>query len=298
MTRFHQSPVVETNNRMKEEARQLIKPVTFKNEGQQLVGVLHIPERLKIGQKVPGVVMLHGFTGNKVENHRLFVHAARKLCDSGFVVLRFDFRGSGDSDGEFEDMTILAETSDAEKALTFLVEQKWIDKKAVGILGLSMGGRVAAILASKDKRVGFVILYSAALSPLAPRFLSGIKGYQPVEAMRRTLNTGEAIKVKDGWYLKNSFFETVDDIVPLKVMDRIRIPVLIVHGSKDQVVPVSDSIQGFKIVKDLNERNELCVLEGADHVFTDIEHTRQVIGKTLEWLNSLDLQGRHRTQKA
>lgn len=270
--------------------RVLIKPVTFENQGQQLVGILHTPDVFEHGGKAPGVVMFHGFTGNKIENHRLFVHTARSLCDSGFVVLRFDFRGSGDSDGEFEDMTIPGEISDAEKALVFLTEQRGVNKEEVGVLGLSMGGRVAAILASRDKRVRFAVLYSAALSPLVSRLLSSTtKGTQEVAESMRMLVSGEAIQVRDGWYLKKSFFDTLDDTVPLDVMGKIKVPILIVHGDLDQVVPLSDSTKGFEIVKNLNEKNELYVIEGGDHVFTEREHTQEVIRKTRDWLASLGL---------
>ena len=75
----------------------LIKPVTFKSEGQQIIGVLHIPDlhipdNIKHNEKVPGIIMLHGFTGNKIEAHRLFVKISDSLSKSGFIVLRFDFR--------------------------------------------------------------------------------------------------------------------------------------------------------------------------------------------------------------
>lgn len=267
----------------------LIKPIIFENQGEHLVGILHVPDKLESGGKAPGVVMLHGFTGNKIENHRLFVLTARDLCDLGFVVLRFDFRGSGDSDGDFEDMTVPGEISDAEEALTFLMGQRWVNREAVGILGLSMGGRVAAILASRDRRVKFVILYSAALSPLVPRFLSGIEGYNPLKVTKEKPNSGTTIEVKDGWYLKKPFFETLDEIVPLNVMDRIKVPILIAHGEKDQVVPLEDSLKGFEVVRNLNQKNELYVVEGGNHVFIERQHTRQVIGKTREWLISLNL---------
>ncbi len=94
----------------------MIKPVTFKNEEQKLVGILHVPIGMKRGEKASGIAMFHGFTGNRTEAHRLFIHVARALSDSGFVVLRFDFRGSGDSDGEFDDMTVPGEVSDAGEA--------------------------------------------------------------------------------------------------------------------------------------------------------------------------------------
>ncbi len=268
----------------------MIKPVVFENQGQQLVGILHMPDVLEHGGKAPGVVMFHGFTGNKIENHRLFVHVARSLCDSGFVVLRFDFRGSGDSDGEFEDMTIPGEISDAENAFAFLIDQGEVNKEEVGVIGLSMGGRVAAVLASRDERVRFVVLYSAALSPLATRLLSSTtKSAQGIAESMRTLVSRGAVKVRDGWYLKKPFFDTLDDVVPLDVMDQIKVPILIVHSDMDQVVPLSDSTKGFDVVKNLNGKNELCVIEGGDHVFSEREHTQEVIRKTRDWLVSLGL---------
>ena len=262
----------------------MIKPVTFENEGQQLVGILHMPDESKHGGKTPGIVMFHGFTGNKTEAHRLFVHIARNLCDAGFTVLRFDFRGSGDSDGEFDDMTVPGEINDAEKALTFLEEQKWVNKEKVGVIGLSMGGRVASILASKDKRVKFMVLYSPGLGPLRERFLSRMDR----ETLQR-LDYGKAIKVSNGWYLKKPFFSSLDDPVPLDVMDKIRVPVLIIHSDMDQVVPIEDSEKGYEIIKNLNDKNEFYVVKGGDHTFSEREHTLEVIKKTQEWLFSLGL---------
>jgi dipeptidyl aminopeptidase/acylaminoacyl peptidase len=263
----------------------LIKPVTFENHGQQIVGVLHVPDRLKREAKTPGIVMFHGFTGNKIESHRLFVHVARALCDSGFVVLRFDFRGSGDSDGVFDDMTVPGEVSDAEKALTFMARQRWVDKEKIGVLGLSVGGRVAAILASKDGRVRFAVLYSAALGPLRKRFLAGIDG----ENLEK-LDSGESVKVGDGWYLKKAFFETVDDPVPLEVMHRIMVPVLLVHSDMDQVMPMEDSRKGYEIIRNLNRKNEFYIVKDGDHTFREKRHTKEVIEKTVEWLRSLGLK--------
>lgn len=262
----------------------MIKPITFANERQQLVGILHVPDGLERGKKAPGIVMFHGFTGNKTEDHRLFVHVARALCGSGFVVLRFDFRGSGDSDGEFENMTIPGEVNDAKKALTLMAQQEVVDKERIGVIGLSMGGRVAAIVTSQDKRVRYVVLYSAALSGLKERFHTMI-GEEAVER----LDSGEAVKIGNGWYVKKPFIETIDDPVPLEVMDRVEVPVLIVQSDADQVVPLDDAMKGYEIVKDLNSKNELYVVKGGDHTFSEKRHKQEVIQKTLEWLDSLSL---------
>jgi len=265
----------------------MIKPVTFNNRGQRLVGVLHLPDILSGDRKAPGIAMFHGFTGNKTEAHRFFVHVARSLCDSGFVVLRFDFRGSGDSDGEFEDMTLPGEVDDAKKALSFLARQRWVVGAKIGVLGLSMGGRVAAILASEDKRVRFVVLYSAALGPLKERFQSRLS-----EEDWRRLNSGEAVKEANGWYLKKAFYETIDYTIPHDVMNRIEAPILIIHGDVDQVVSIEGAQKGYEIVKSLNKKNEFYTIKGGDHTFSEKAHTQAVINKTVNWLFTLPSAGR------
>jgi len=262
----------------------MIKPVTFTNNGEQIIGILHVPDRLKKGEKAPAIAMFHGFTGNKSEAHRLFVHVARAICNAGFIVLRFDFRGSGDSDGEFEDMTVPGEVSDSARALDFLSSLDIVDQKKIGVIGLSVGGRVAAILASKDRRVKFVILYSAALTPLKEKFLEDLEK----ESLKK-LERGEAVHIGRGWYLKKAFFETVDSPVPLEVLDKIKVPILIIHGDSDTVVPLDGARKGYEIVRSLNNKNELYIVKGGDHVFTRKEHTQEVIEKTLDWLNSLNL---------
>ena len=262
----------------------MIRPVIFANNEEQIIGVLHVPDSLKKGERAPAIVMLHGFTGHKSEAHRLFVHVARALCNAGYIVLRFDFRGSGDSDGEFEDMTVPGEVSDAARAVDFISELDMADPKKIGVIGLSMGGRVAAILASKDKRIKFVILYSAALTSLKEKFLKGL-GKEDLEKLER----GEAVHIGNGWYLKKGFFETVDSPVPLEVLDKIKVPVLIIHGDSDKVVPLDGAIKGYEMLKNLNDRNELYIIKGGDHVFTRKEHTQEVIEKTLEWLSSLPM---------
>src|SRR5207244_3810038 len=84
-------------------------PVTFECKGQQLVGMLHVPDGRG---RFPAALLLHGFTASKTENHRMFVKLSRQLASQGIASLRFDFRGSGDSAGDSEDMTIRSEMAD------------------------------------------------------------------------------------------------------------------------------------------------------------------------------------------
>src|SRR5690349_11530430 len=99
-------------------------PVTFDCRGEQIVGMLHLPEGRG---RHPAVLLLHGFTGTKSEAHGMFVKMSRALVDHGIASLRFDFRGSGDSGGSFEEMTIKSEVIDATEAVRFLARHKNIN---------------------------------------------------------------------------------------------------------------------------------------------------------------------------
>ena len=72
-------------------------------------------------------------------------------------------------------------------------------------------------------------------------------------------------------------------------MSNIKAPVLIIYGDKDDLMPVEMSIKAYETIRGLNERNELYIVKGGDHVFSKKEHTMEVIRKTIEWLNSLNL---------
>src|SRR5271155_5466123 len=88
-------------------------PFNLRTPRAHLAAVLH---------RAPGkrlVILCHGFTGNKIESGRLFVQTARALQQAGISALRFDFMGSGDSSGEFNQMTPDTQIQDALDALAW-----------------------------------------------------------------------------------------------------------------------------------------------------------------------------------
>lgn len=252
------------------------KPVVFYRDGKQIVGMLHLPQTVQ--EKKPAIMLLHGFTGNKPESHLLFTKMARKLTDAGFVCLRFDFLGSGDSQGEFEDMTILTELEDAKIALDFLLQQAEVDSSRIGVLGLSLGGCVAALLAGESASIKSLILLSAVAKP-------------EENLIKLTDRLPKKYHEKNDWYLDNNgfaigskFFDVLPEVKPLDAIQSFTGAAFIIHGTNDQAVPISAARDYFDILKKRdNCTTDLFFVEKADHVFSSIHLTETVNSHIVEW---------------
>jgi uncharacterized protein len=250
------------------------KPVILKSSGQQMVGMLHLPDRRR--GRVPAVVFFHGFTGTKIEPHRIFVKMARALCEAGFAVLRFDFRGSGDSAGDFSMMTISGELTDARAALRFLRTRPAVDPARVGVLGLSMGGMVAALVLGEDPRLRAAALWSAVSHP--DRMVDARmtpEARRQLKQMGFTDDHGHAVGKA-----------CLDDMVkhrPLEAIARTRAPVLLIHGDKDETVPPVASKAYEASLRKAGRTVVRQTIRGADHTYNSLPWETQVLALTLEW---------------
>src|SRR5690606_7224053 len=100
-------------------------------------GTVHIPEGFTGAR--PCLIFCHGFTANRDEPHFMFVKIARALEKIGVVSIRFDFLGSGESDGEFCDMTINTEVEDCKAVIAYAKSLEFIDENNINLLGFSKG---------------------------------------------------------------------------------------------------------------------------------------------------------------
>jgi len=247
--------------------------VQFRVEGQAVYGMLHLPEG---NGKFPAVALCHGFTGNRIEAHRLFVKMARLLAANGIAALRFDFRGSGESEGEFEQMTVSGEITDALAALDFLRKQPEIDPNRIGLIGLSLGGCVAACAAARDGNVKTLVLW-AAVADLKGSFVEKM----PTDV--RELLEKQGWLDFGGWKVSKRFYEDAAKIDPLKEATRYDGAVLIVHGANDPVVPVDHAHryhEAFRCTKRLH------IVPEADHTFARLNWEEEVMRLTLDWMKT------------
>jgi alpha/beta superfamily hydrolase len=239
--------------------------VSFSSEGEAIFGVLHVPEQTPAA----GVIMCHGFTGHKAEAHRLFVATARDFCQHGLAALRFDFRGSGDSAGEFQDMTVSREVADASAALDFLASRPEVDRHRLGVLGLSLGGCVAACLAGQDERVRALVLWAAVARP-GPLF----------DRLSSELGDGEVLDMA-GWPVGRGLLEDLQHVDPLQRAKQYSGSCLVVHGTADESVP---PIHGSDYQRALSGQCRLHHIEGSDHVFSSLTWKSEAIAVSRAFL--------------
>jgi dipeptidyl aminopeptidase/acylaminoacyl peptidase len=245
------------------------------SRGFILRGMMHRPKAASAGQRLPAVVLCHGFTGTRVEPHQLLVKAANALAEAGIVAVRFDFAGSGESDGEFVDMTPETEVQDAMNILQWLGAQPGVDRSKLGMIGLSLGGLVTACAAARAKLPAAIALW-AATAHMGERMHE-----------RATPESTAQLEKKGyvdlrGNLVGRGFFENALQINPLQEARQFAGKVLIVHGTADQSVPVSEAHEYAEAFAQCNPK--LHIIPDADHTFNSEDWEADVIGTTVEFM--------------
>ena len=250
------------------------KAVQIKSQGLTLRGMLHTPDFFS--GKIPIVCIFHGFTGHKAGPHFIFVKLSRKLEELGIASVRFDFSGSGESDGAFIDMTISKELQDAENILEYVKALDFVDKDNIGVVGLSMGGLISGILASEHKEdIKALCLWAPA------------NNMRKVFAEDRTIEEIEAFRNK-GFYDYHGFslgFGYYNDIKGLDIRNRsagFDKNILILHSDNDSSVPIVFSKMYLELYKDRAKR---IVIEGGEHTFETVPTEKQVLEYTYKFFN-------------
>jgi len=212
----------------------------------------------------------------RLEAHFLFVKASRALERAGIASLRFDFRGSGESEGEFRDMTVETEVSDALRAVEEVCGLGEVDPERVGILGLSLGGFVAACASGFEERIRSTVLWSAVAD------LAGTIGRRLDEEARHRLQSEGYLDI-GGHALGRGFLERMKALDPLELIAKGSQPVLIVHGSADESVPVGHADLYEKAARSDRRRVEKFIVPEADHTYASLAHEQTVIERTVAW---------------
>ncbi len=138
-------------------------PFFFPNGKYRLFGVLH---EVKNTPRKEGFVFCAAFAEEKLWAHRVMVNFARELVARGYPVLRFDYMGNGDSEGNFEESSLETMISDTKCAVRTLRE-KITDVDSINVLGLRLGATIAALSANENRSAGKLILWEPVINGTA-----------------------------------------------------------------------------------------------------------------------------------
>jgi pimeloyl-ACP methyl ester carboxylesterase len=248
------------------------KSIEIRNGRSTLRGMLHLPDN--IYGKVPIIIILHGFQGNKAGPHSIFVEFSRLMEQKGIASIRFDFRGSGESDGNFSDMTMSDELEDAKIIIDYVKTLSFADTRRLGVLGLSMGGAIASMLAGDRKDDVKSLCLWAPAGNMAEVIIYHYIG----ERLSELFETGYTDI--EGFLLGKGFVEDAKALDIYGIAARYTGNVLILHGDKDDVVPIEAS---QKYVKYYGDKSVFNVIKDAGHTFDKREWTDEVLNKTADF---------------
>ncbi len=246
--------------------------VRFKNlHGENLAGTLHLPDEPTRN----GVVLGHCFTCSR--HTTILRQLAQDLAGAGFIALRFDFSGNGQSEGEFSQSTYGKQIDEMRTAANLVVENgaTWI-----GMAGHSLGGLIAFLTAARTPEI-------KAVSAIGSR-LSGMKATHFLSKTQREIlkKTGEVTFSSRGRFLKltNDFFAEADRLEPANLIKSYSKPLMMIHGDQDEIIPIREAYKA----QELSEgRLWLEVIAGANHMFTREEHRLEVSRLVTQWFGEV-----------
>ena len=230
----------------------LVEPAPLRSDELTLWGQIHRPAG---EQRLPGLLICHGLpAGPPDPADRGYAELADRLAEAGFATLIFNFRGAGASEGDFE---IAGWLRDARRALDYLAQRPFVDPARIGLIGFSAGALIGCQLAAEDSRIA---AFASCAGPTEIRRLADPAGAAAFVDQARAIGIIRRADFPASIEEWAAQFRTIRSI---DVIDRIAPrPVLLLHGARDDVVPVADAQALYDRAGD---PRELIILPEAGH---------------------------------
>ncbi len=242
--------------------------VQFKNHlGETLAGTLHLPQR----SATRGVVLGHCFTCTR--HTAVLRRLAQDLAADGFIALRFDFSGNGQSNGDFSRSNYSKQVAEMQTAAGLVAARgaDWI-----AMAGHSLGGLISFLSASQSETTRAVCALGSRLSSMrASHFLSPTQR-QILEKDGKVSFTsrGRFLTITEAFFADASGFD-----LPglLSTFDK---PLMMIHGDQDEIIPVAEALRAREMS---GGRVQLEIIAGADHMFSIERHRSEVSRLAISW---------------
>ena len=241
----------------------------FKNQnGETLSGTLEEPTA---GSSRGVALFAHCFSCSK--NVLAASRVSRGLRERGFTVLRFDFTGLGESEGEFADTNFSTNVDDLRAAISAMRQENMAPNI---LIGHSLGGAAVLDLADEIEEVKLVATIGAPSEPRHVVHLFDESAMQQIEA------TGQADISLGGrpFTIKKQFLDDVNEASVLKKLGSSQKPLLICHSPTDRVVGIDNAQKIYRAAK---HPKSFVSLDGADHLLSKKEDAEFVSTLIASW---------------
>ena len=239
--------------------------------GEKLAGTFHVPSE----DSRHGIILGHCFTCSR--HTRILRDVSSALVDEGFKVLRFDFSGNGQSEGDFSESLYSKQIAEMKTAASFMSAEgvSWI-----GVAGHSMGAMVALLAASQMNKVKAVCTLAAKASALKTNHFLSQGQMQELQRSGRVsfISRGRNLE------LTEAFFSDAEQYDLSSIIASLPQPLLVVHGGLDEIIPVENA---YKLQQYKPMDTDLAIIFGADHMFSQDEKRQEVAERVAKWFKGL-----------
>ena len=250
-----------------------VEKVTLEVEGLRLAAEVYYP----VGQGPhPALIICHGIPARRTPDPADpgYPLLAKRFRDEGFLVLIFNFRGSGESEGNFD---MLGWTRDLGVAIDYLCQLDEVDKSRLSVMGFSGGAATSVYCAARDKRVSSLVICAC------PARFFDIAGFSRIEEFVE--NCRQVGIIRDAGFPSSleEWAEGFEETNPLKWIHNVSPrPILIIHGDADETVSLSSA---WEIYKEAGEPKDISIVKGAEHRLRQNEPAMNI---ALAWLKKVN----------
>jgi pimeloyl-ACP methyl ester carboxylesterase len=239
-------------------------------------------------QRLPAVVLHSGAAANDrdgiVAGVPIMGQLAGALADAGFLVVRYDRRGYGQSGGRSESATLSDYADDLRSVVQWLSDRKDVDPKRIAVVGHGEGAWIAMLAASRDKRIDAVVTLDAPASTGQDFILEqqqhalDLTHATPADRESKVAlqkRIASAVITGKGWenvpkdmrrQADTPWFQSLLTFDPAKVLDKVHQPLLVVHGDLDREVPVAHADRVAELAKKHSKSVDVVVVRGINHL--------------------------------
>lgn len=286
------------------------KDISFYSEGLLIKGNIYIPENIETEEKLKAIILCHGFAGIK---EMLLPNFAEKFSNNGYLVMTFDYRGFGESEGERGRIVPNEQIQDIRNAITFLKTVDNVDGDKIALWGTSLGGANALVATALDNRVkclavqitfanGFRNNTSAMNSAEIEKLQSSLEKMWTNSVVKNKTMKIPLKKVLSDEQSQDFFKSNIDafpealsekipfittklinEFKPEDYFNNIDVPVLVVGAENDIVNLPSESTEIYNRLN--TEKKEIFMAEATHYDIYVGENFDLVSDKQLEWFN-------------